>query len=94
MSLFLASAMMASARWRMPHAGSILFRARTLATTAKEDATTAIAASRATKESKDGGVAPRGRATPETMQGWKDRLAEVRERQVKIREMHITKKLK
>lgn len=93
MSLVLASAMLASTRWRMPHAGTILFRARTLTTTAKENVTT-TATSRATKESKDGGVAPRGRATPESMQGWRDRLAKVREQQEKNREMHINKKLK
>ena len=81
---------MSAAYRRLPLSFS---RARTLVT-AKEDTSLATSSSQVTKGSTNVDVVgPRGRATSADMQRWKDRLAELRERQMQVREMHITKKL-
>ena len=80
---------MSSVYRRMPLSFS---RART-SVTAKEDSSLATPSSQVQKESTNVGVGPRGRATPADVQRWKDTLAELRERQMQIRETHITKKL-
>lgn len=89
MSIALASARMSTVYRRTPLSFS---RARTLVT-AKEETTLATTSSPVSKGSKDVGAGPRGRASPADMQNWKDRLAEFKEKQVQIRETHITKKL-
>ena len=89
MSIALGSARMLNIYRRLPISFS---RARSMST-AKEDSGPEKASSKKKKKSKDAADTSK-RLTPADFQRIKDTLAEIKEKQMRLRELHITEKIK